>query len=425
MLHYSRSNMLGVGALSAGLQVLAACSAAGQSDKELEFVSAADDADERRALADGTQASSVASTPPEDASCAEAHAQATLVKHPVDIVLVADNSGSMASEVTSVERNINVNFADILEAAGIDYRVILISRHRTTLRGMLGHPSFDTGICIEAPLSGLTHCPAAGPIASQHFVHYDTPVGSHDSLRILLDTYRPEQSWSPEIKSTLSTPVPDEGWGRFLRPGVPKVFVELTDDDAYSSGETFLYELKSVAPEFFDAETGRPSFVFHSIVGLRAKAAPGEAYMPTEPIQTETCVGDDNTVENAGKAYQELSRITGGLRFPLCEFEAYDVVFSAIAEDVIEGMPVACDFDIPEQPQGRTVDTSNIALSYTPSAGAKLELAQVRDATSCEADAFYVSGEQIRLCPEACSHVQEDASARLHVSFTCRNTLIH
>jgi hypothetical protein len=44
-------------------------------------------------------------------ACARAEAMAELVKEPVDIILLLDNSGSMDDELDAVERNINVNFA--------------------------------------------------------------------------------------------------------------------------------------------------------------------------------------------------------------------------------------------------------------------------------------------------------------------------
>ena len=91
--------------------------------------------------------------------CATTSAGAMLVKQPVDIILVLDNSGSMADELAAAEQNINVNFAQILTAAAVDYRVILISRHRKDVRAMSGESS--TSICVEAPLSGLAKCPSA------------------------------------------------------------------------------------------------------------------------------------------------------------------------------------------------------------------------------------------------------------------------
>ncbi|MGQ0505643.1 MAG: hypothetical protein ACT4TC_10010, partial [Myxococcaceae bacterium] len=62
--------------------------------------------------------------------CASAAAQNRPAgPRPVDIIFVIDNSGSMTSEIQEVERNINVNFAQIIQASGVDYRVILIAKH--------------------------------------------------------------------------------------------------------------------------------------------------------------------------------------------------------------------------------------------------------------------------------------------------------
>src|SRR5262245_2155632 len=43
----------------------------------------------------------------EGGACAQAEAQATLVREPIDVIIVLDNSGSMDEELDSVERNIN------------------------------------------------------------------------------------------------------------------------------------------------------------------------------------------------------------------------------------------------------------------------------------------------------------------------------
>src|SRR6185436_15807911 len=58
----------------------------------------------------------------EGGACAQAESQATLVKEPIDVIVVLDNSGSMDEELDSVERNINLNFAEILDASDVDYR---------------------------------------------------------------------------------------------------------------------------------------------------------------------------------------------------------------------------------------------------------------------------------------------------------------
>ena len=48
-----------------------------------------------------------------------------------------------------------------------------------------------------------------------------------------------------------------------------------------------------------------------------SKPTPTGAWLATEAMQTSLCTGNGDTVENPGPAYQELSRLTGGLRFPI------------------------------------------------------------------------------------------------------------
>ena len=146
------------------------------------------------------------------------------IKQPVDIILVLDNSGSMADELAAVERNINVNFAKILNTAAVDYRVILISRHRKEVRTESGEPS--TSICIEAPLSGLRALPGRRPIRPacrpQYFrillFQYNIKIESHDSWETgILEGYHTKDS---------RTNLTAVGWKEWLRPKAKKVILE-------------------------------------------------------------------------------------------------------------------------------------------------------------------------------------------------------
>jgi hypothetical protein len=122
-------------------------------------------------------------------TCAQAEAQATLVTEPIDIIVALDNSGSMDDELEAVEQNINVNFAQILDDGEVDYRVILISRHRKAGRDETAEAS--TSICVEAPLSGLAMCPSPTPVFSERFYHFFTKIESDDSFDVILGTYYP------------------------------------------------------------------------------------------------------------------------------------------------------------------------------------------------------------------------------------------
>lgn len=368
-------------------------------------------------------------------SCVWGDAPAVLVKQPVDIIVLLDNSGSMIDEAAAVEANINVNFANVLTESAVDYRVILITRHRLRPRTPPVQDDEDdpneeanTSVCVQAPLSGLSSCDEAEqPVFTDRFKQYSTKLESNDSLDIALDTYEPEFEDDREEKYD-QAPL---GWSEWLRPETKKVFLEITDDDERDedgegmSAADFASELVRMAPQHFGSDPARPNFVFHSIVGLAEKDPVTSAYLPDEPVQTEECTGNDGDVTSAGVTYQELSRLTGGLRFPLCQYDAYDVVFQRIAEDVVLQRDIACDFEVPPAPRGRELILENVAVeTASGTGGVTTQLGQARTPDECQSDAFYVVDGRLNLCPEACAQVRRDPLAAVRVLFTCRSQII-
>ncbi|MEO8179486.1 MAG: hypothetical protein ABI895_11705 [Deltaproteobacteria bacterium] len=356
-----------------------------------------------------------------DDACVIKAEPAELVRQPVDIIVLLDNSGSMDDEAGAVEANLNVNFASVLSTSAVDYRVILISRHRTQPREESGPAS--TSVCVQTPLSGLASCESAPePVFSERFRQYSTKIESDDSFDVALDTYAPPFEDKDREEKFDRAPL---GWSEWLRPGAKKVFLEVTDDDEDMSATRFADELTRLAPEHFGSDPVHPGFVFHSIVGLVEKNPPTAAYLPSEPVTAEKCTGNDGDVTSAGETYQELSRLTGGLRFPLCQFDAYDVVFQRIAEDVVLTRGVACDFAIPPPPRGLALDLDNIAIAYASgTGGTTAQLGQAPSSSACQADAFYITGDRLNLCPETCSRVRSDPLAAVNVLFTCRSQII-
>ena len=351
---------------------------------------------------------------PNHPTCATASAAATLIKEPVDIILVLDNSGSMADELDAVEKNINLNFATILQQSGVDYRVILISRHRKDPRAASGESS--TSICVSSPLSGLAVCPGPKPVNSDRFFQYSIKIESTDSFDQILATFNQRDQ---KFDST------QVGWSEWLRPGAKKVFLEMTDDNAALPVDTFVQKLAALAPAQFGSDPAHPTFVFHSIIGVKEKAPVTAPYAPDEPIQMATCQGGGDTVANAGLSFQDLSKRTGGLRFPICEFASYDAVFSTIANDVVVKSQLACDFDIPKPSDGQELDLSKVAVSYTKGgASAPTQFGQAATSAACEANAFYIENNHIFLCPDTCATVKADGAAKVDVLFTCQSTII-
>ncbi len=355
----------------------------------------------------------------EDA-CAATTAEATIFQKPVDIIIVIDNSGSMGGEIEAVQNNINGNFAQIIEDSGIDYRVILLSEH--------GEWQGAQSICIEAPLSGI---PAGGcdspPDEPVHnppvFFHFSRSVSSHNSLCRIIDFFdQPDE---------FDEPGPGLGWGHWLRDDSFKMFVEITDDNVdcgpfddhaeVDEGEQvaadFDEALRTLWPLHFGELNGERNYRFYSIVGMEEYDPPTSPWPPNEPIQTGEC--EDGSAGN-GTGYQALSRMTTALRWPSCLNDNFDAIFNAIAEGVIEGASVPCEFMMPEAPPGEEIDPDTLVVAYTPGGtGVRIEFQQVTGPGQCGPNKFYIEGDIITLCPETCEMVTADEEALIEILLGC------
>lgn len=335
-----------------------------------------------------------------DAGCASVKSAAALGSKPVDVIFVIDNSGSMTAEITGVENNINANFANIMADAGLDYRVIMLSRH--------GSATGNQSICVQNPLSGTNCSPIpAQPAATNQFKQYSVEIGSTNSLRLILSTF--------DGVTAGDNYNPVGGWKDWLRAGSFKTFVEITDDNETGiTALNFDTQLLAKSPTQFGTSSAR-NYIFHSIIGVPAKTNAAEAYLPTEQVPAGNC----SSAVNAGSTYHGVSQLTGGLRFPVCDPNLYNTVFQKVAEGVVAGARVACDFNIPAAPAGYQI-ANKIFVDYYPNGtGTVQTFIPVADAASCNGDTYYTSGGQVHLCPTACAKVKGDTTAKLDVIFTC------
>ena len=205
----------------------------------------------------------------------------------------------------------------------------------------------------------------------------------------------------------------------------------LTDDNEGNAGdenaltlEQFLAALSGRSTAHFGTATA-PTFVFHSIIGVREKTNPTEAYLPDEPLVTEECTGNGATIPHVGTMYQELSKMTRGLRFPICQYLGYDAVFRRIAEDVTVTSSIACDFPLPTPPAGRTLELDKVAVNHVQANGAgATQLGQAANPGECQPNAFYIENERVWLCPDACAAVKADVGAGVEVLFTCESQIL-
>jgi hypothetical protein len=335
---------------------------------------------------------------PKEQACEMLTAEGSAVPRPVDIIMVIDNSSSMTAEIQAVESNVNVNFAQILEASGLDYRLILLAKH--------GSASADQSVCIQAPLSGTPCSPVpAKPVNGARFFQYDIEISSTNSLQRVLSTYRATDvhGFAPG------------GWKGWLREDSVKTFMEITDDESALSPQDFEAQLFALAPGVFDRD-GQPEYVFHSIIGIAPNNPSSLAWKPHDPKVGQKC----GSAARAGARYEDLSIRTGGLRFPVCETASYDEVFKAAAQDVIQSAKVGCEFS-PKQPAAWT-RYDQAYIEYLPTGvGPAQYLLEVPSADGCTEGGFTrdAGSGRITLCPGACAKVTADATAKLSVLYSC------
>ncbi|MDH5670542.1 MAG: hypothetical protein OEZ06_00225 [Myxococcales bacterium] len=340
------------------------------------------------------------------------------VDKPVDVILVIDNSGSMADEIEAIRQNINDNFARIIEDSGVDYRVIMLS-----LFGQQG-----AQVCVDPPLAGNGCQLGIFGTNNERYFHYNLEIASNDPFCKILDS--------------LGRADPDgrapNGWRAWLRPEAEKAFVLVTDDsarcgtaagddqiffgdessDAFSDALLFHETLLRRAPEHF----GMPPDVryrFYSIVGMPASEPATQPWFPHQEVQSSLC----DTAASAGASYQALSIITDALRYPVCEGRGFDAVFQVLASNVVETAKADCVFEIPDAPRGQGIDLLTINVEYRPGdGGAPVRVARAQDAGDCDAHSFTIADNRIRLCPDACEIVEGDRGAEVNVLYACVST---
>lgn len=379
-----------------------------------------------------------------DEACANTAAEATVARRPADLVVMIDTSGSMGGEADAVEARINNDLATVLEAGGVDYRIIMVADFGAV--DGLGSAS-DPVLCVGSPLSPQDCTPPVNDIKPDNgtdFFLYDSHVDSRDSLIVALaefDDPAGDDSYTGSFGAGIVSAGNGQitgGWGTLLRDDSLKFFLEISDDNAFETlpGANSLPQSDAadhvVTATAFDTgikarwASARPAaaafeYVFHSIIGIAANPA-GGAWPATDGVQAGTCGAG---AVNNGSVYQQLSIATGGLRFPLCDNGNFDEIFQEVADGVIEGVELECSYVPAEPADGGALDFSRVVGYYRPGGtGAPQRLSRVANAGACVANSYYVSAGVVTLCPATCSAVTADDTAKLDFHVACEPPIV-
>lgn len=111
--------------------------------------------------------------------------------------------------------------------------------------------------------------------------------------------------------------------------------------------------------------------------GCNVRRKPGWLWRdldPSAPILTgdaNECTDNGNTVSSPGEDHQALARLTGGLRYSSCRTDNYDPIFTAIAQAVVEGAQLPCEYDVPPPPNGELIDVERLTVTWTHDGGSE------------------------------------------------------
>jgi hypothetical protein len=343
-------------------------------------------------------------------TCAAVTEEAELQVLPVDIIWVVDNSNSMQPAIAEVKQGLN-DFAALIAASNLDYKVILLSERGTS----------DLSICIPPPLAGDANC-GNGP----RFFHSDVEIFSTQPLEQVLGTLGQTAGY------TAGTQKGGEAWAAELRPEASKTILVVTDDNARLSATDFQTFPGGSNP--FNSLTLPPGILDPSWGGLFDGYLFGGLYgWGNELDPSVKCTYPDaSTPPSSGGTYSTLVSFTGGVRAKICDgASAWAPFFNAVAQSVVESAAVSCTLAIPPPPAGEelVLDKVNVALN----SGDEQTLVPFVDGeSSCgNGEGWYyddpVAPTQVVLCPASCDQAQELAGpgtpGSVEVLFGCATIL--
>lgn len=292
---------------------------------------------------------------------------------PVDIVWVIDASCSMDDEKLAVQMNLN-NFASVIEAAGIDHHVVIIT---------------DTDLAAGTTLG-------SNP---QHYRFIQHDVGSHDLYDVLVGRFN-DSLFGP-------------GYGSFLRANAPTHFVAVTDDES----------APMTAAQFRTSMEGLlgHGFIQHAVASESINGQPCSGGL-CFGIPGIPCIPIGGGAANVGAQYYALADQTGGQKISICESD-WSMVFGPLQDAVVASVPLPCNFAIPAAPSGMTFDMDNVhfeRLAPGQTSGVELPRAQTLNDCGTGSGWYYDDNSapaEILLCPAACDTAGQGGS--VNIVFGC------
>ena len=293
---------------------------------------------------------------------------------PADLVIVVDNSGSMALEVEMVRGAVN-SLSSRLFLANIDLRLALISAGSDD----------PQGICVPPPV-GSGSCPADENPPG--YLHIHDGVGSNNALQKILTHHAT--------------------WSALQRQWASKHLLVVSDDDSDLTASSFDSQLTTLDPTMV-------GYRFHAIAS------------PEDPViacvaGTSCCPNHIPLSADLSQEYIDLVALTGGLFDNLCD-QDFGPFFDQLVAEVVNGSAARCDFELPSPPVGR--DPADLNAEIRDGAGGILQVGAVASVADCTGvdQGWYaddpLAPTTLHLCPQTCADVRGFPAPELDLFYGC------
>ena len=320
---------------------------------------------------------------------------------PADVIFVIDNSPSLEDEIEQIRVKMN-EFSQTIWSNNINLRVVLVSCLPGDCPSPGGGGGDSWGICIDPPLGSEEGCE---PIDTDGNVTDDSNPPSYTHIDIRVPSVKVLE-WFLEYYSHFED---------VLRPDITKHIVIMSDDTDETTAEAFNNAVLELGPLM-------EGYIFHGIFAYYSKEDACEMD-PVHPCCEFAAPGGE------GGPYKDLVDMTGGVSGDLCS-QDFTEVFEQLTGSVIDNVTLSCEWEIPDPPDGMTLDPGLVNVVYDDGQGESTLIGMVTNPDQCEdvEHGWYYDNAfnptMIYVCPQTCDWIQGANNSSILIEFGCETTII-
>ena len=341
------------------------------------------------------QAPRIVSDPEVDDTCPFVSSRAEPETLPTDVVWAIDTSGSMFAAFPAIQQAL-ADFSEKVSSAGIDAHIVLLAG----AEGLCVPAPLGSGICGPAPFPGL----AAADSNEPGLLHLDTPFSATEGMQTLLGNY--------------------EGFKHLLRPNALTHLVMTEDGAPPMTAAQVIDHLEGRATATLFGTAWDPglrpgSWVFHGVV-CKDGIGVGTCLFALGAVPVTTL----DLIAQTGGLVRNLDDATFG-----SGADPFADLLATLAERVIVGSRVSCEYAIPALPGGAALNKNEVNVALVEDGGASTVLPRVPSAADCQGREAWAYDDpenpsRVGLCPAACRKAQASTTTGVDVRFGCGTVTI-